>query len=124
LILQIQTLRNQLETLQAPPDVQELSSFDIPNAQFTVSENDGHAACSNLYHGESPTHQSSWNTNLDMLSIQSSKRHNDESGSIATHHPAPFSYTPTILKPSNAAYDKTRGLDMVGAGMEFVLAYV
>jgi hypothetical protein len=41
-----------------------------------------------------------------------------------SHHLALFSDTSTILNLLNVTSDKSRGLDMIAAGMEFVLAYV
>ncbi|KAJ5789382.1 uncharacterized protein N7518_006393 [Penicillium psychrosexuale] len=117
LTLQVQELRNQVEALR-------LSPFCVPHDRSTISESDEHATVLDSWDTESRTHVSSQITSIENSSTRSSNPHNQETGFIDAHQLAPFLGPANPLNSSPVTHDKSRGLDMIGAGMEFVLAYV
>lgn len=124
LTLQVQDLQNHVEALQATPERHGMSPFCAPHDRSKIPENDGHPTGLDPLDTKLPTHPSSQNLDIDILSTRSPKTHNQEIDSMDTPQPAFISGPATHLIFSHVTYDKLRGLDMIGAGMEFVLAYV
>ena len=124
LTLQVQELRNQVEALQATPENYALTPFCVPHDRSKISESDEHATVLDSWDTESRTHVASQMTSIENSSTPSSKNYNQETGFIDAHQMAPFLGPANPLNSSRVSHDKSRGLDMIGAGMEFVLAYV
>jgi hypothetical protein len=124
LTLQVQELRNQVEALQATPDKYGLSPFIVPHDRSQISESDEHATFLDSSDTVSRTHVSGQINSIENSSTRSSKPHNQEIASIDARQLASFSSPANPLNSSHVAHDKSQGLDMICAGMEFVLAYV
>lgn len=124
LTLQVQELRNHVEALQNTLERQMPSSSHISHDKPNVSEDDSYSTNLDFGDIQLPTRLCSQNMNFGKFTTQPAETDNQEIGPMDIHQMAPSFCPATSLVPSPATNDRSQSLDMIDAGMEFVLAYV